>query len=245
MTADPIRRPVSARSALLSLLLGAHPPTLPARELLAMAELVGVSEPTARVALSRMVATGDVRREDGAYTLNQRLLARQRRQDAAVDPATRPWHGGWELLVVTATGRGATARAAMRTELGELRFGELREGVWMRPDNLVRPCPESVSAVTRRLATAPVPDAAELAGQLWDLPGWATDGHTLLRILESTEEPATRFAAIAMSVRHLLTDPVLPAELLPADWPGTRLRAEYQTYREWLISMRPAVATRD
>jgi phenylacetic acid degradation operon negative regulatory protein len=35
-------------------------------------------------------------------------------------------------------------------------------------------------------------------------------------------------------VRHLLADPVLPAELLPADWPGTALRALYEHHRREL-----------
>ncbi len=31
-------------------------------------------------------------------------------------------------------------------------------------------------------------------------------------------------------VRHLLTDPVLPAELLPDDWPGDALRQAYHDF---------------
>ena len=31
-------------------------------------------------------------------------------------------------------------------------------------------------------------------------------------------------------LRHLLADPLLPSELLPADWPAARLRAEYDRY---------------
>lgn len=34
----------------------------------------------------------------------------------------------------------------------------------------------------------------------------------------------------AAVLRHLLADPLLPAELLPADWPGTRLRARYDDF---------------
>ncbi|MGH3648855.1 MAG: PaaX family transcriptional regulator C-terminal domain-containing protein [Micromonosporaceae bacterium] len=239
---EPLLRPVSARSALLSMLLGAHPPTLPGRELIAAVGLVGVAEPTARVALSRMVAAGDVTRDDGRYTLSDRLLARQRRQDAAVVAATRPWHGDWELVVVTATGRSAADRAALRTELTGLRMAELREGVWMRPDNLTRPWPDGRTEVARHLTVRPVEHPVGLARELWELNRWATHGRSLLELLDSTDDPATRFAAIAMSVRHLLTDPVLPAELLPPDWPGTRLRTAYAEYRRWLIAMRPPLA---
>jgi phenylacetic acid degradation operon negative regulatory protein len=34
----------------------------------------------------------------------------------------------------------------------------------------------------------------------------------------------------AAVLRHLLADPVLPDELLPADWPGLALRREYDPY---------------
>jgi phenylacetic acid degradation operon negative regulatory protein len=41
----------------------------------------------------------------------------------------------------------------------------------------------------------------------------------------------TGFIVIAEAVRHLLIDPCLPAELLPANWPGTELRIRYAEFR--------------
>jgi phenylacetic acid degradation operon negative regulatory protein len=35
-------------------------------------------------------------------------------------------------------------------------------------------------------------------------------------------------------VRHLASDPLLPAVLLPADWPGAALRSAYAAYQEEL-----------
>lgn len=230
-------RPVSARSALLSMLLGAHPPAMAARELVAAVGLVGVAESAARAALSRMVAAGDLLRDGTTYALAPRLLARQRRQDAAVDPETRPWDGRWEIAVITATGRDPADRAALRAELSALRMAELREGVWLRPHNLPRPWPAALDEAALRLSADPDRDPRDLAGDLWDLPAWSTRARALLAAAD-TDDPATRFAAVAMSVRHLLTDPVLPAELLPPDWPGGDLRARYADYRRWLISTR-------
>jgi phenylacetic acid degradation operon negative regulatory protein len=42
----------------------------------------------------------------------------------------------------------------------------------------------------------------------------------------------------AAMVRHLLTDPVLPEELLPTDWPGARLRAIYNDFAVELLQRR-------
>jgi phenylacetic acid degradation operon negative regulatory protein len=44
--------------------------------------------------------------------------------------------------------------------------------------------------------------------------------------------------AAAAMVRHLLTDPVLPGELLPESWPGTRLRAAYNDFAAELTKRR-------
>lgn len=234
-------KPVSTRSALLSLLLGAERSTLSARELVAGASVIGFSEPSVRVALSRMTAAGDLVREgDGAYALSERLLVRQRRQDESVHPRTRAWDGDWEMVVVTVTGRDAADRAELRARLTDLRLAELREGVWIRPANLDRAWPADLDAVCEYFHARPGGDQAALAARLWDLAAWATTARHLLEGTEATD-PTLRFTACATSVSHLLKDPVLPDELLPADWPGAALRAEHVAYKEWLIAMRQSL----
>jgi phenylacetic acid degradation operon negative regulatory protein len=47
-----------------------------------------------------------------------------------------------------------------------------------------------------------------------------------------------RFIVAAAMVRHLLADPVLPAGLLPADWPADRLRTAYAEFADLLASRR-------
>ncbi|GAA1006632.1 PaaX domain-containing protein, C- domain protein [Streptomyces sp. F-3] len=227
-------RPLSARSVVLSLLLGTHPPELPVRDLVRAVEPLGVGGSTLRAALSRMVAAGDLRRSDTVYGLSDRLLERQRRQDAAVHPATRPWDGEWEMAVVTATGRGPAERADLRARLTALRLAELREGVWLRPANLRRPWPDDLDRVIRRFTARPERSAPDLAASLWPLGDWADTARALLAHLARAERPADRFTVLAAVVRHLLADPVLPAPLLPADWPGPELRAVYTDHQREL-----------
>ena len=230
-------RPLSARSVVLSLLLGTHPPELPVRDLLRAVEPLGVAGSTLRAALSRMVAAGDLRTTDAVYRLSDRLWERQRRQDAAVHPETRPWNGDWELTVVTATGRGPAERADLRGKLTTLRLAELREGVWLRPANLLRPRPDELGAVARHFTTRPEEPSRQLASSLWPLEVWAKTAEALLAQLTATaDRPADRFTVLAAVVRHLLADPVLPPELLPADWPGPALRTEYTRHRRELIA---------
>ena len=228
---------MTARSVVLSVLLGAHPACATAGELIGLTADFGIKETTLRVALTRMVGAGDLIRSADGYRLSDRLLARQRRQDDSMRPRTRPWRGDWLVLIVTSVGGDARTRAALRMTMHDKRFGELREGVWMRPDNLDPDLGGDVAARVRVLrARDEAP--AELAAQLWDLPAWAETGHRLLGQMAQAPDVPGRFVAAAAIVRHVLTDPMLPTELLPAHWPGDRLRDAYHDFATELAQRR-------
>ncbi|WP_133694977.1 PaaX family transcriptional regulator C-terminal domain-containing protein [Mycobacterium sp. BK086] len=220
---------MTARSVVLSVLLGAHPAWATSAELLQLTSDFGIREQTMRVALTRMVAAGDLVRSDDGYRLSDRLLDRQRRQDDALYPRTRDWDGSWITLVITAVGMDARARAALRNTLQIKRFSELREGVWLRPGNLDDQLPAEIVDRVRMLHSRD-DDPAELTRRLWDLPAWAGTGQRLLDDMAASRDVPGRFRAAAGIVRHLLTDPVLPAELLPAHWPGADLRTAYADF---------------
>lgn len=228
---------MTARSVVLSVLLGAHPASATAGELVRLTTDFDIRETTLRVALTRMVAAGDLVRSEDGYRLSDRLLNRQRRQDAAINPRLRAWSGMWAVLVITTVGIDARGRAALRAVLQDRRFGELREGVWLRPDNLDEDLPPEAADSVRVLhANDDAP--AELAGILWDLDAWSRTGHELLATMAGAVDGPDRFVTAARIVRHLLTDPVLPDELLPAGWPGGELRAAYATFAEELARRR-------
>lgn len=231
-------RPLSARSLVLSLLLGAPPAGIPVRALVPVAEKHGISGATLRVALSRMVSAGDLISNDATYRLSPRLLARQDRQDRELVPTPTDWDGQWHQVIVTATGRDAGRRQELRRELLDAHYGELREGVWLRPANLdARAWSAAAHADSIMLTCRSETDPAALAATLWDLSGWAAQGRELETALHEADDPARRITVAAALVRHLLTDPRLPAALLPSDWPGERLRATYFAYREELAAL--------
>lgn len=228
---------MTARSVLLSVLLGAHPAWASAAELVRLTGDFGLKESAVRVALTRLVSAGDLVRSADGYRLSDRLLARQRRQDDALQPRLRPWDGTWTMLVITSVGIDARARAALRTVLQRNRFGELREGLWLRPDNLDMELPADAGQRVRVLhARDHAP--AELAGRLWDLPAWSRTAENLLQDMSTAADIPGRFVAAAGMVRHLLTDPVLPDELLPSGWPGTELRQSYFRFAEQMAGRR-------
>jgi phenylacetic acid degradation operon negative regulatory protein len=226
--------PLPARSVVLSLLLGSHPDRMSAAALVRAGEHFGIPAATLRVALTRAVAAGDLRRADGDYVLGERLVARQRRQDEAVLDAETPWDGTWEVAVVVVAGRSGPERAALRERLASYRLAELREGVWTRPANLRRARSYAGDAVLSTFTATPDEDPRTLAAGLWDLRAWARTGHGLLDALTGTTGttgPAPRLAVAAQVVRHLTSDPLLPGTLLPSDWPAQDLRAAYSAYR--------------
>ena len=237
-----ITGPLTARSVLVSVLLGTDPPRLPTAPLVRTAALFGISEGTTRTALSRLVAAGEAVAEDGGYRLAGRLVARQARQTASRRADVRPWDGSWELATIADQRRSAADRSTLRYTLGERRLVELREGVWGRPDNLdPERSPEAASVVdawcTRWTGARPEPEPDVRAA--FEMAAWSTHAGGLRAAMRS-EQPrldrgdvdalAPGFVTSAAVLRHLQADPLLPAELLPARWPGTALREEYDRY---------------
>jgi phenylacetic acid degradation operon negative regulatory protein len=227
---------MTARSVLASALLGEEPPELPVAHLVHLAGLFGINENRSRVALSRMVAHGEATTDGaGRYRLTGHLLERQDRQTLSRRGVTGPWGGGWCIAVVTATGAAAEDRSARRKRLGRARLAEQREGVWVRPDNIpLVPDPADDDGVSLFRGT-PDGDPAGLAGRLWDLEGWAAAARYLMGLLEVSRpgapaDLADGFVLSASVLRHLQADPLLPEELLPADWPGRALRRRYEVW---------------
>jgi len=233
----PALRRMTARSVVLSVMLGAHPAWASSAELIRLTADFGIREQTLRVALTRMVSAGDLVRSADGYRLSDRLMARQRRQDDAIDPKVRDHDGEWLTVIVTSVGTDARTRASMRNTLQQYRFGELREGVWLRPDNLDQALPGEITDRVRILRSRD-DNPHDLAARLWDLPGWARAGHRLLDEMADAADIPTRFAVAAGIVRHLLIDPMLPDELLPAAWPGAALRTAYNDFAAELVARR-------
>ncbi|WP_262403629.1 PaaX family transcriptional regulator C-terminal domain-containing protein [Actinomadura sp. CNU-125] len=231
-------RALTARSVVLSTLLGVHPPRLPVRHLVHVGALFGIADGAIRVALSRMVAAGDLVRDGDRYGLTDRLLARQARQDEARSPRTRPWDGrlGDRRHHRRTPPRRRTHRAAPGDV--DVRLAELREGVWMRPANLLRARPDIAVRQCTFIEGRPESDPAALAASLWDLDAWARPARDLQAAFAAADGDlgdrsalVDRFTLAAAVVRHLMDDPILPAALLPADWPGADLRTQYERFR--------------
>jgi phenylacetic acid degradation operon negative regulatory protein len=235
-------RPLSARSVLASALLGADEPHLSVGELIAFASLFGISEGATRTCLWRMASNGELTADNGSYALTGRLLERRERVDEASrtnDAPAREWDGTWELAVVSVDRRPAADRLELRRAAAVLHLAELREGVWIRPDNLDPQRLPTSRAVLDEQCThfhhATTDITAATMRSVFSLDDWANTARRLIVAMDDahgdeTESFRYQFALSIAVVRHLQLDPMLPSQVVPSDWPGGHLRSSYRRF---------------
>ena len=192
-----------------------------------------------RTALSRLAADHWVIREKAGRNSLYGLDARGRH---AFDLATRKIYAGgppaWQGKVSAAFALPGTDLKAAAERLAALGFAAAGTAAWLRPHT-----DQSEAAATADLAGLlfvegmPLPRTQAL-GRFWDLAGTAAaytafEAHfaPLAAAVAAGSEPAGPLDAMAARTllvhdwrRIVLHDPGLPAELLPADWPGERAR---------------------
>lgn len=223
------------------MLLGTYPPRLPVRALVSAGQLFGLSEGACRTALSRLVSSGDLVADSGWYELAGPLLDRQYRQDVGREGNQLEWDGSWRLMVVVAGKRTAAERVDSRAVLGEQRYSEMREGVWVRPANLPSDA-EVTHLVSEGWQSGTIVfDQQPDVHQLWPLAEWHDRAEGLRTALGELLPPlengdrshlARGFVIAAAVLRHFRADPLLPPALLPDGWSGPHLRRDYDRFDE-------------
>lgn len=229
-----------ARSALFDLYgdhLRARGGRAPVAALVRILAPLGIAAPAVRTAISRMVRQGwlePVRLDGGpGYRLTDR--ARQRLDDAAARiyrTRSSAWEGSWDLLVVGPVAHRA-ARERLRSGLAFLGYAPLSDSTWISPfaSPEVAPLAAAEGAALARFAARDDDPRGQAAGA-WNLDAlgaaytaWLEDAAALVAAppaRDGSDEAA--FAVRSLLVhewrKFLFTDPGLPAELLPADWPG-------------------------
>jgi phenylacetic acid degradation operon negative regulatory protein len=229
--------------------------------LAAVADLVrllaplGIAAPAVRTAISRMVTQGwlEPATVDGARGYAATAQAVRRLEESAnriYQRQPRSWDGSWQLVFVAPYADRAT-RAAVLRDLPFLGYAELADRVWVSPFARAE-----LDATLHRVgasATTAVAEAFEPADapvQAWDLKAlaaaytdWMREAADMVEAdLAAHDDPeeaayAARFRLVHEWRKFLFTDPGLPPELLPPDWPGHRASAYFQAEGERL---RPA-----
>lgn len=218
-------RRFTARSLVLSVLLGSHPPRLPVTAIIDFCSLFAIAPGTVRTAISRMVTGGELVPDAGGYQVAGALLERQRQQDVGRVPPDPDWDGSWWTAIALADVRSVRERRRFRSVMEGAKMGELRPAVWVRPANISGPPPGAGLLVGR--GDLETETASNLVERLWDLDG--LDRRAALLVEAITSQQATlaeRFVTLAACLQFLRTEPQLPPDLAPTER-ADALRARY------------------
>ena len=225
--------PLNARSIVLSVLLGSHPPRMPVGRILQFTTLFDLPDGTVRTALSRMVAAGDLVNDDGVYRLSERLVERQTQQEAGRQDPPSGWDGTWWTVAVLSDRRSMAERRVFRSRASGARLGELRPDLWLRPANIA--IGTELPDVLITCGPMVVGDDGDLVRRLWDLDDLRqrADRHraaldaTAVRLGTGDDRSlADAFITLAAAQQFLRVEPQLPVEVA-ADATATAMRSAY------------------
>ena len=164
-----------------------------------------------------------------------------------VDAGLEPWDGRWHLVGFEIPERRRGARDALRNLLVELGAAPLQAGLYVHSDDLtdfVRQLASHLgvseaitSFVTTAIQVGTDTRHVDIVNRLWPIASLAGRYADIEQRLVSITEnapitdgdalAASMFSATLDTETVLRSDPLLPAELLPADWAGKRARRAF------------------
>lgn len=225
----------------------------PVAALVQLTEAVDVAAAATRTAISRMAREGWLEPETRAGVRGYALTDRARHRLASAGQRiyaehSPSWDGNWHLVVIEHSG-DRSVRARVRGSMEYLGYARLAPDTWVAPrpsDDLA----QTLEGGYREFRSQLTGDPVEFAAQMWDLEGLAKAHTRYDRWLTElvTDFPtdadeldcyATRSLALHEWRKFLFSDPGLPAQVLPPDWPG--LRAS-QHFRDVAARLRPGAA---
>lgn len=221
---------------------------IPSAALVALLGALGVGEAAARAALSRLARRGSLEGtklgRNTAYRLAAGSVADARAQGRRMlkfGSGPSPWDRQWTCVVFSIPESDRRRRPALRQRLRELQLGPLFDGFWITPRAPLAAIDRSLTelgvtdAAVFRVSEVPRPAGVDLLSA-WDLRALRAEYQGLIDQLEPVvdkvhdqaipdrEALVVRVEACARWRTLAFTDPGLPAELLPSDWPQRRAR---------------------
>ncbi|MBR1145957.1 phenylacetic acid degradation operon negative regulatory protein PaaX [Bradyrhizobium sp. AUGA SZCCT0431] len=197
---------------------------------------IDIDSGVVRTAMSRLASDGWLERNKVGRNSFYRLDKKGRQTfDTATkhiyDPPPSDWTGRFELLLI---GNGGD-RDASRDALKNAGFGSPLPGVWVAPSGV--PVPEEAAGAIRLEVSAEDDSGRRLLSESWPLQRTADAYLKFMKtfeplraslgrgeILSDTDAFTARILLIHHYRRVVLRDPLLPAPLLPRDWPGRAAR---------------------
>lgn len=211
--------------------------------LVRLAEDLGIPAARARTAITRLKKHGLLLGSGGDLVLNPAAITMLERGDRRIF-AVRTMSAGdeWMLVSVTIPETRRDLRHQLRRRLQYLGAGAVSAGLWILPGHLDAEVEELLDELGARAfatlfrTTAPRPPMplAEAAAGWWDLDMLRSEHERFLASVDELDvsHPFAAYTRLLDSWRVIpYTDPGLPADLLPADWPGARSIEAFQRLR--------------
>jgi len=175
----------------------------------------------------------------------QRLLTDGSRRIYGFGTDAPVWGRRWLVVITSISEDERAKRHQLRTRLGFAGFGFLGPGIAISPHVEREPTANEVlrdlgldgSAVVFVAETGSLVPDAQLIDRAWDLDGLAARYRSFLDAFGDRDavDGAAAFAAVVDLVhewrRFPFDDPEIPADLLPADWPGVAARTLFDARR--------------
>lgn len=261
--ADDVRIPRaqvgSSPQHLLTTLLGEYLDSsaadLPSAAVIAILREFGISESSARAALSRLVKRGLIATRGNerppVYHLTAQAIAKHRsRMQHFLNFGARPpqWTGDWVMASFSIPSSGQAARHAVRRSLSALRFVGLYDSVWIRPGSDTSAVKKTLDELLHRVEGArwsimrvrfDEESGPHGPAAAYDLDALAADYSAFieryagLRVAARNGEVDAARALVARTSamdswrKFPDTDPDLPHHLLPQPWPRQQARETF------------------
>ncbi|NUT46141.1 MAG: PaaX family transcriptional regulator [Saccharothrix sp.] len=223
---------------------------LPTAAIMALLGEFGVTTGAARTAISRLarrgVLEGSRQGRHSSYRLTAAAAGNLSQGGTSIASfATEPdsWDGAWTVIVFTMPVEEKARRNSLRSQLRWRGYAPLYDGIWVSPHPLAEQDHEELLAVTPGAMTAFRARHLEFASEAtrdpieaWDLAAIAGEYDAFVRRWDPvlphvrsggvTGADAVRARTEVMDTyrRFPAIDPLLPAELMPSDWPRARAR---------------------
>jgi len=209
----------------------------------------GINERLVRTSVFRLVRDGWLAGTSHGRTSRYHLTAdgARRFDEAHARIYARPaddWHGEWELVLIDAI--PSAQRGALRDELAWAGFGAMGATAFVRPHEPARALPSVLTTAgaaarvvaVRATALPGTRPLAHVVDTAFDVAGLAASYRRFLArfgtVIDRFRDgdgtsPEQCFVVRTLLIhayrRVLLRDPLLPAALLPLDWPGAAAHA--------------------
>jgi phenylacetic acid degradation operon negative regulatory protein len=224
---------------------------LPSAALVSLLGDFGITPVSARAAIGRLARRGVLNVSKGGrrtfYRVTPgaaRALEQSQRRVVEFAAADRPWDGLWTTVIFSVPDDQRDLRHVIRGRLRFLGYAAVYDGVWMSPHADQQQTVELLESVGVGSATVLRSTLTHAQGGGDPLTAWDLDAvhasysdfiaeHTPLLDRVTRGQVGSSEALVARTTvkdvwREMVsTDPELPANLLPADWPGRRARAVF------------------